>query len=175
MFENNNYDEAIQEYFKTQKNSDIDLEKHSAFHNLGNSYMKKKDYGQAVESYKNALRNNPEDDETRYNYAIAKKFLEGDKRNKSQNNNKDSEESKEDKSEEKDKDQEKENDNQEEDESKNQKPNDQKDNEEKGGGLSKQQMENLLEAINNIENDVNKKVNANKKKVKTSKKSEKDW
>ena len=80
-----------------------------------------------------------------------------------------------DKSEEKDKDQEKENDNQEEEESKNQKPNDQKDNEEKGGGLSKQQMENLLEAINNIENDVNKKVNANKKKVKTSKKSEKDW
>ena len=77
-------------------------------------------------------------------------------------NNKDSEESKEDKSEEKDKDQEKENDNQEEEESKNQKPNDQKDNEEKGGGLSKQQMENLLEAINNIENDVNKKINANK-------------
>ena len=60
--------------------------------------MKKKDYAQAVDSYKNALRNNPEDDETRYNYAIAKKFLEGDKRNKSQNNNKDSEESKEDKS-----------------------------------------------------------------------------
>jgi hypothetical protein len=28
----------------------------------------------AVESYKNALRNNPEEDETRYNYAIAKKF-----------------------------------------------------------------------------------------------------
>ncbi len=58
---------------------------------------------------------------------------------------------------------------------KNQKPNDQKDEQEKGGGLSKQQMENLLEAINNIENDVNKKVNANKKKVQTSKKSEKDW
>ena len=148
LFENNNYDEAIQEYFKTQKNSEIDLEKHSAFHNLGNSYMKKKDYAQAVDSYKNALRNNPEDNETRYNYAIAKKFLEGDKRNKSQNNNKESE---------------------------NQKPNDQKDQKEKGGGLSKQQMENLLEAINNIENDVNKKVNANKKKVKTSKKSEKDW
>ena len=32
LFENKNYDEAIQEYFKTQKNSQIDLEKHSAFH-----------------------------------------------------------------------------------------------------------------------------------------------
>jgi len=77
LFENQNYDEAIQEYFKTQKNSEIDLEKHSAFHNLGNSYMKKKDYAQAVEAYKNALRNNSADDETRYNYALAKKFLEG--------------------------------------------------------------------------------------------------
>ena len=65
LFENQNYDEAIQEYFKTQKNSEIDLEKHSAFHNLGNSYMKKKDYAQAVEAYKNALRNNSADDETR--------------------------------------------------------------------------------------------------------------
>ena len=27
----------------TQKNSEIDQEKHSSFHNLGNSYMKKKD------------------------------------------------------------------------------------------------------------------------------------
>ena len=63
LFENENYDEAIQEYFKTQKNSELNLEKHSAFHNLGNSYMKKKDYAQAIEAYKNALRNNSEDDE----------------------------------------------------------------------------------------------------------------
>ena len=97
LFENKNYDEAIQEYFKTQKNSQIDLEKHSAFHNLGNTYMKKKDYAQAVEAYKNALRNNSEDDETRYNYALAKKFLEGDKRQNSQNSD-DSEQEKKDKS-----------------------------------------------------------------------------
>ena len=57
---------------KLKKITQIDLEKHSAFHNLGNSYMKKKDYAQAVEAYKNALRNNSEDDETRYNYALAK-------------------------------------------------------------------------------------------------------
>jgi len=131
LFENENYDEAIQEYFKTQKNSELNLEKHSAFHNLGNSYMKKKDYAQAIEAYKNALRNNSEDDETRYNYALAKKFLEGDKRQNSQNNNE--------------------------------------------SGLSKQQMENLLEAVNNIEKDLNQKLKSGKKKVQTTKKAEKDW
>ncbi|MBC7642904.1 MAG: tetratricopeptide repeat protein, partial [Flavobacterium sp.] len=48
-------------------------EKHNAYHNLGNSLMLEKKYDLAVEVYKNALRNNPEDEETRYNFALAKK------------------------------------------------------------------------------------------------------
>jgi tetratricopeptide (TPR) repeat protein len=51
-------------------------EKHMAFHNLGNTYMNDKRYKEAVETYKNALRNDPTDDETRYNLALAKKLLE---------------------------------------------------------------------------------------------------
>ncbi|UZH56804.1 tetratricopeptide repeat protein [Salinimicrobium tongyeongense] len=50
--------------------------KHDAFHNQGNAYMKQKKYSEAVEAYKQSLRNNPEDDETRYNLALAKKMLE---------------------------------------------------------------------------------------------------
>jgi hypothetical protein len=41
--------------------------------------MKKKEYQKAVEAYKNALRNDPSDDETRYNYALAKELLENEK------------------------------------------------------------------------------------------------
>ena len=48
-------------------------EKHKAFHNLGNTFMLEKNYQGAVDAYKNALRNNPLDDETRYNYALTKK------------------------------------------------------------------------------------------------------
>src|SRR5690606_5858114 len=51
-------------------------EKHKAFHNLGNTFMNEKKYSEAVEAYKNALRNNPNDDETRYNLALAKDMLE---------------------------------------------------------------------------------------------------
>ena len=50
--------------------------KHDAFHNQGNAYMKQKKYSEAVEAYKQSLRNNPKDDETRYNLALAKKMLE---------------------------------------------------------------------------------------------------
>jgi len=176
LFENENYDEAIQEYFKTQKNSELNLEKHSAFHNLGNSYMKKKDYAQAIEAYKNALRNNSEDDETRYNYALAKKFLEGDKRQNSQNNN-ESEDEKKDKSEDKKENKEQDQKSDQDSDSEKEKPKEQDENEEKdqGGGLSKQQMENLLEAVNNIEKDLNQKLKSGKKKVQTTKKAEKDW
>ena len=176
LFENQNYDEAIQEYFKTQKNSEIDLEKHSAFHNLGNSYMKKKDYAQEVEAYKNALRNNSADDETRYNYALAKKFLEGDKRQNSENSE-DSEEEKQDQSEDQNENQDENQNSDQNSESEKEKPKDQDDKEEQeqGGGLSKQQMENLLEAVNNIEKDLNEKLKSGKKKLQTTKKSEKDW
>ena len=176
LFENENYDEAIQEYFKTQKNSELNLEKHSAFHNLGNSYMKKKDYAQAIEAYKNALRNNSEDDETRYNYALAKKFLEGDKRQNSQNNN-ESEDKKKDKSEDKKENKEQDQKSDQDSDSEKEKPKEQDQNEEKdqGGGLSKQQMENLLEAVNNIEKDLNQKLKSGKKKIQTTKKAEKDW
>ena len=176
LFENQNYDEAIQEYFKTQKNSEIDLEKHSAFHNLGNSYMKKKDYAQAVEAYKNALRNNSADDETRYNYALAKKFLEGDKRQNSENSE-DSKEEKQDQSEDQKENQDEDQNSDQNSESEQEKPKDQDDKEEQeqGGGLSKQQMENLLEAVNNIEKDLNEKLKSGKKKLQATKKSEKDW
>ncbi|QSS97911.1 tetratricopeptide repeat protein [Psychroflexus sp. ALD_RP9] len=53
--------------------------KHKAFHNLGNTFMKEKKYQAAVEAYKNALRNNPNDEETRYNYALAKEKLKKEK------------------------------------------------------------------------------------------------
>ena len=175
LFENKNYDEAIQEYFKTQKNSQIDLEKHSAFHNLGNTYMKKKDYAQAVEAYKNALRNNSEDDETRYNYALAKKFLEGDKRQNSQNSD-DSEQEKKDKSDDQKENKDEDQNSDQDSDSEKDKPKDQQDkNQDEGGGLSKQQMENLLDAVNNIEKDLNQKIKSGKKKVQTSKKAQKDW
>ncbi len=73
------YDEASQRFFQTQKFAASKEEKHQAFHNMGNVYMQKKEYQKAVEAYKNALRNNPADEETRYNYALAKEMLENEK------------------------------------------------------------------------------------------------
>ena len=56
--------------------ADAKEDKHKIFHNMGNSFMDQKKYKEAVEAYKNALRNNPKDEETRYNLALAKQKLE---------------------------------------------------------------------------------------------------
>lgn len=90
------YDEATQRYTEVVKTTESKVEKHKAFHNQGNTYMEQKKYNEAVEAYKNALRNNPKDNETRYNLALAKQLLEkqknedkgGDKDNKDENKDK---------------------------------------------------------------------------------------
>jgi len=53
---------------------------HRAWHNVGNCYLQKKDYQQAVDAYKKSLKYNPKDEETRYNLAYALKHLPKDKK-----------------------------------------------------------------------------------------------
>lgn len=77
------------------------VEKHRIYHNLGNTYMQQEDYEQAVEAYKNALRNDPTDDETRYNLALAKR--KQDKQGQQQNDDDQSRSGGQDENEEKDK------------------------------------------------------------------------
>ena len=171
---------------------------HRNFHNIGNALMQLKDYKRAVEAYKNALRNNPNDDETRYNYALAKKMLEDEKNkdeeNKDDKENKDNKDQQNDKDKKGDKDKDQKGDNQEdskdqlgdkEEDEKNKKENDPKDQDgdkekeqpQPQGNptqLSPQQVKNLLEAMSNEEKKVQDKVNAQKAKP-AGVKSKKDW
>ena len=81
------FEAASQRFFQSQKSSNSKIDKHKAFHNMGNTFMKKKEYEKAVEAYKNALRNNSFDDESRYNYALAKELFEKEKKKKEKNKN----------------------------------------------------------------------------------------
>lgn len=188
------FDEAAQQFYRTHKFSENKTDKHAALHNMGNVYMKQKEYQKAVESYKSALRNNPSDNETRYNYALAKSLLEDDNKDQKKNNqdkkNKDQKKN-EDKNE-KSSDQEKQDDDGDEKKNKGEEPNDDKNQDEKPndiddksskkknsdtrkpGQLSKDQVKSLLEAMNNQEKKVQDKINA--KKVKgIPVKTKKDW
>lgn len=88
IYKQNQVNEAQMAFQKVAQTAQSKAEKHKALHNLGNTYMKQKKYKEAVEAYKNALRNNPNDEQTRYNYALAKKMMEQNK-DKNDKNNKD--------------------------------------------------------------------------------------
>lgn len=100
-YTHNKYDESIVSHLKAAQVAQTKKERHKAFHNLGNAHYQKEDYAAAVEAYKNALRNDPTDDETRYNLALAKKEEEkngggggggdNDQENEDQQENKDKE------------------------------------------------------------------------------------
>lgn len=76
LYADEHIDAAKSKYASSAESAQSKEDKHRAFHNLGNTYMLQKKYQQAVDAYKNSLRNDPTDDETRYNLALAKKMLE---------------------------------------------------------------------------------------------------
>jgi tetratricopeptide (TPR) repeat protein len=184
--------EAKIAYLQTIEKSTSKEEKHRAFHNLGNAYMTEKRYDMAVEAYKNALRNNPADEETRYNYALAKQMLKDNPpKNEGGNDKNKDKKDKQDKNQ--NKDQQKNNENGDEKDKQNQdgkedkkdsKPKEGEDNKEgkndKGeakpqqGGMPKERVENILDAVNNNEKQVQEKMNLKKVKAKPTK-TEKDW
>jgi len=195
-------DVAMSRFKQAAAVADTKSDKHKVFHNLGNTFMNEKLYKEAVESYKNALRNNPKDEETRYNYALAKELLEEQEKNSGGDDNKENQENQEDKQEEEKKEnqdnknnkknkedgdqkneqnkgeeeQDKKEGNENEDKGKPEEPNDKKQQQQstEPGKLSPQQVKNLLEAMNNEEKKVQEKINAKKQKG-TKVKPEKDW
>lgn len=174
IYKQNQAEEAKLSYLKALENSRTREEKSATFHNLGNVFMKEKDYTKAVAAFKNALRNNPEDEETRYNFALAKKMLKDnppkkdDKKEKKKDDKKDKKDDKKDKKDDKkdgDKDKK---DNKGKGDKPDQKP------QPKPGGISKERLQNLMDAVNNEEKKVQDKVNAQKVKGKRVQ-TEKDW
>ena len=89
LAQQNKLQEAMEQYVaatKIEKDKD-DLAQ--IYHNMGVIFQSQKDYAKAVEAYKQSLRNNPKDDETRYNLALAQKMLKDQQhQNKDQQQNK---------------------------------------------------------------------------------------
>ena len=89
LFEIGAEEESFGHFKAASQKSTSESLSHQAFHNMGNVFMKRKEYENAVQAYKEALKKNPDDDETRYNYALAKKMLEDEQQQNDQNQDKD--------------------------------------------------------------------------------------
>lgn len=168
-----------------------------AWFNRGNALFQQRKLEEALEAYKNSLRLNPDDMETKFNYAYTKKLLE--KNRNDQDQNQDQDKNQQDKNQNNDQDK-----NGNDDRNKDQQQNDDKNDDrndpdnDKGEnerqpdgqrpddrsgengqqppqqqGMNREEAERMLDAIQGSENDTKKKVDA--RKAKTVGSSGKNW
>ena len=155
--------EAMEQYESVSK-IEKDKEKLAQiYHNMGVILQSSKQLPQCIEAYKESLRNNPKDDETRYNLALAQKQLKDQQQNQqNQDQQQQQQEQKEDK-------QDQNKDQQEQNQDQQQQPQQQQNKNE----MSKENAQQLLNAVMQDEKNVQDKV---KKQLQIKgKKLEKDW
>lgn len=158
--------EAMEQYESVSKVEKDKSKLAEIYHNMGVILQSAKQYPQCIEAYKESLRNNPKDDETRYNLALAQKMLKDQQQNQqNQDQQQQQQEQKEDKQE-----QEQNQDQQEQDQKNQQQQQQQQQNKNE---MSKENAQQLLNAVMQDEKNVQEKV---KKQIQIQgKKLDKDW
>lgn len=168
--------ETQQEAMKILQNLTRDAENISiaekAFYNLGNIAFNGQDYAKSIELYKNALRRNPDNDNARDNLRLAQKRLE-EQQNQNQDQNQDQDKKDQDKKDQEKDQQQNQNQNQNQDKNKDQNQDQQQQQQDQQqqqqqqqqGGISQQNAEKILKAMENEENATRQRINAEKKKT----------
>ena len=156
--------EAMEQYESVSKVEKDKSKLAEIYHNMGVILQSAKQYPQCIEAYKESLRNNPKDDETRYNLALAQKMLKDQQQNQqNQDQQQQQQEQKEDKQEQ--------NQDQQEQDQKNQQQQQQQ--QQNKNEMSKENAQQLLNAVMQDEKNVQEKV---KKQIQIQgKKLDKDW
>ena len=77
---------AITQLEKAAKLETNPLRRAQAYHNMGVICQQHRMFGEAIEAYKEALRNNPTDNETRYNLALCKRQQQDQQQDQNQQN-----------------------------------------------------------------------------------------
>ena len=159
--------EAMEQFESASKVEKDKVKLAQIYHNMGVILQASKQYPQCIEAYKESLRNNPKDDETRYNLALAQKMLKDQQQN--QQNQDQNQEQKQDQKEDK-KDQSKEQQDQNKKDQQNQNQQQEQQNKDE---MSKENAQQLLNAVMQDEKNVQDKV---KKQLQIQgKKLDKDW
>ncbi len=174
MYKQGRYDDAAKQFQLSSKLLTDSILRARSYHNLGNCSMEKKEYEEAIKAYKQALRINPADKDTKYNLAYANAKLKDKQQNKQ--DKKDQKQNKDNKDDKKDQDKK---------DKKDQDKKDQKDKSDKGdkqdqkpkkgtGEISKEQADKLLEALKAEEQKTQEKMQKKMMKPQDAK-LEKDW
>ena len=171
------FEETVKQYQSLLDQTDDKDKTAQIWHNIGNSLLEAQQYAPSIEAYKNSLRKNPSDDDTRYNLAYAKQKLNEQQQQQEQDQqdqNQDKEQDQQDQNQDQEQDQQDQNQNQEQDQQEQNQDQEQDQQQPAPREISKEDAERMLKAIQQQEKDVKEKVD--KKKAAAAKvKTEKDW
>lgn len=159
----NKQQEAMEQFVSAAQIEKDKDKKGKIFHNIGVIFHSQKEYAKAIEAYKESLRNNPKDDETRYNLALAQKMLKDQQQNQKEVQNQSQQQ------------QQQQNSDQNQKEQENQKQNQQQQSkaEEKENQMSRENAEQLLRSVMQDEENTQDKVK--KQQIIQGGRLEKDW
>lgn len=173
LYKQNKFEESAEKFKDIAEKTSDKLEKSRALHNMGNSMLMGNKLDESIAAYKEALRNNPQDLETKYNLLYAMNLKKKQEQQKKKDQNKDQNKDNKDQQKDQNKDQQK---NQ--DQNKDQNKDQQKQNQQQQPSqnkISKQNAEQMLQALENNEKKTQEKVKKIQALKAQSKNVEKDW
>ncbi len=178
LYKQKKFEESTEKFKEIADKTADKIEKSRALHNMGNSLLMSNKLDESIAAYKEALRNNPDDLETKYNLLYAmnmKKKQEDQKKNQDKNKDKDKDKDK-DKNKDQNKDQNKDKNKDQDQKNQDQQKKDQdKNQQQQSNKISKQNAEQMLQALENNEKKIQEKVKKVQALKAQSRKVEKEW
>jgi len=171
LYRQNKFDDAAKQFISSAEMSADRMEKARSFYNLGNALLKNNRVEESIEAYKNSLRLNPANPEAKYNLAYAQDLLKKMQQQQQQQQNQQNQNKKQDQKDESSQQQQQQEQNKDENKQ-NQENQQQQQMQQQKQGLSKEDAERILSALENEEKKVQEKVkqaNALRERVKTLK------
>lgn len=172
LFKQKKTQQALEKYQLAYSQEKDPKKKAAITHNAANAYMELNDYAKAVNFYRESLRQNPSDDETRYNLAVAQALLKKQQQQQKNKKDKDKDDNKDKNKDQQDQQQQQQ---QQQDDQKKRQQQQQQQQQDQQEQVSKEKAQQLLDALMQDEKDTQEKVRKLQLQQSRSKNPEKDW
>ncbi len=179
MYKQEKFEDAARSFHKLSENETDPIKLGELYHNLGNSFLKANQLEASIEAYKQSLRNNPADNETRHNLAYAQQMQQQQQDQKDQDQDQDQDKQDQDQDQDK-QDQDQNQDNQDQEQDKQDQNQDQQDqqqdqqDQQQQPQISREDAQRMLQALQQDEQDLQEKLKKQKAQA-TKVKVLKDW
>ncbi len=177
-FRQDRHEEAARAFSNSAMNLDAGPDRSTGYYNLGNALFKANKLDEAIEAYKRALRNDPDNDDARYNLEVARnkrqqqQQQQQQKQDQKKDQNQDKQQQQDQKQDQKQDQQQQDKQKQDQQQQNQQQQQDRTRQQQQKNQMNKEEAERMLEALRNNEKDIQKKL---QKRPAARVRVEKDW